>query len=125
MIIETTSNEEIAKILEDNLSYMIYDYNIQTKRYEFKEKLQNLCKDTDKFFVVCDETNNPPSIIDNNEFVCDIYVKRFSGEYHINGLVDKFGPKTRISVKLMRLMSVFILQKIIKKNYSLKDGKIL
>jgi len=27
------------------------------------------------FLVVCDETNNPPAIIDRNEFVADIYIK--------------------------------------------------
>ena len=27
------------------------------------------------FLVVCDETNNPGSVIDRNEFVADIYVK--------------------------------------------------
>jgi hypothetical protein len=27
------------------------------------------------FRVVCDETNNTPQVIDNNEFVGDIYVK--------------------------------------------------
>ena len=27
------------------------------------------------FKVVCDETNNPGSVVDRNEFVADIYVK--------------------------------------------------
>ena len=27
------------------------------------------------FKVVCDETNNVPSVIDRNEFVADIYIK--------------------------------------------------
>jgi hypothetical protein len=27
------------------------------------------------FMVICDDTNNPGSVIDRNEFVADIYVK--------------------------------------------------
>jgi hypothetical protein len=27
------------------------------------------------FLVVCDETNNTPSVIDRNEFVAEIYIK--------------------------------------------------
>ena len=27
------------------------------------------------FLVVCDDTNNGPSVVDSNEFVADIYIK--------------------------------------------------
>jgi hypothetical protein len=27
------------------------------------------------FLVVCDERNNTPAVIDNNEFIADIYIK--------------------------------------------------
>jgi hypothetical protein len=25
--------------------------------------------------VICDERNNPPSVVNNNEFICDIFVQ--------------------------------------------------
>ena len=36
------------------------------------------------FLVVCDETNNTPDIIDNNEFRADIYLKPTKSINYVN-----------------------------------------
>jgi hypothetical protein len=59
----------------------LFEFNDTFTRTQFKNTVEPFLRDiqgrrgiTD-FRVVCDETNNPPSTVDANEFVGDIYVK--------------------------------------------------
>jgi len=54
--------------------------------------------------VVCDETNNPPDIIDRNEFVADIYIKpaRSINFITLNFVATKTGATFEESVGLFR-----------------------
>ena len=69
--------KEIAEIARVNL----FEFNDQVTRTLFKNNVNPFLRDIQSkrgmfdFLVVCDETNNPPAIIDRNEFVADIYIK--------------------------------------------------
>jgi hypothetical protein len=61
--------------------YTLFEFNDTFTRAQFKNLVNPYLRDikgrrgiTD-FLVVCDETNNTPTVIDRNEFVGDIYIK--------------------------------------------------
>lgn len=61
--------------------YTLFEFNDTFTRAQFKNMVNPYLRDikgrrgiTD-FLVVCDETNNTPTVIDRNEFVGDIYIK--------------------------------------------------
>lgn len=68
---------EIAEISRVNL----FEFNDEVTRTLFKNNTNPFLRDIQSkrgmtdFLVVCDETNNPPDIVDRNEFVADIYIK--------------------------------------------------
>jgi hypothetical protein len=59
----------------------LFEFNDEFTRSQFVSLIEPFLRDIQgrrgiyDFRVVCDETNNPPSVIDRNEFVGDIYVK--------------------------------------------------
>ena len=59
----------------------LFEFNDEFTRSQFVALIEPFLKDVQgrrgiyDFRVVCDETNNPASVIDRNEFVGDIYVK--------------------------------------------------
>lgn len=59
----------------------LFEFNDEFTRSQFVALIEPFLRDIQgrrgiyDFRVVCDETNNPPSVIDRNEFVGDIYVK--------------------------------------------------
>ena len=65
----------------DFLDYFEFKVNDQITRLLISDGLTALMKDIKSkggvydFKVICDETNNTPAIIDNNELYADIYVK--------------------------------------------------
>lgn len=72
-------------VLEKTISiaakYSLFEFNDAFTRAQFKNlivpylrQIQGRRGITD-FYVVCDETNNTPQIIDSNQFVGDIYIK--------------------------------------------------
>ena len=69
--------KEVAKISRVNL----FEFNDEVTRSLFKNNVNPFLRDIQSkrgmydFLVVCDATNNPPEIIDRNEFVGDIYIK--------------------------------------------------
>jgi len=59
----------------------LFEFNDETTRSNFANIVEPFLRDVQAkrgiqdFRVICDETNNTASIIDNNEFVADIFVK--------------------------------------------------
>jgi hypothetical protein len=60
---------------------ILFEFNDEFTRAQFVGVVEPYLRDiqagrgiTD-YQVVCDETNNPPSIVDNNEFVASVFVK--------------------------------------------------
>jgi hypothetical protein len=71
--------------LEDAISAaakdQLFEFNDEITRTNFVNIIEPFLRDVQAkrgifdYVVVCDETNNTASIIDNNEFVADIYIK--------------------------------------------------
>jgi hypothetical protein len=60
---------------------VLFEFNDEITRTNFVNTIEPFLRDVQAnrgifdFVVVCDETNNTPSVIDNNEFIADIYIK--------------------------------------------------
>lgn len=71
----------IMNDLEDRLYPLIYESNDKLFRYTVYNILNRFFNECiavgmlGDFSIVCDDTNNPSSIIDNNDFVVDISIK--------------------------------------------------
>ena len=97
---------EIAEISRVNL----FEFNDQVTRTLFKNNVNPFLRDIQSkrgmfdFLVVCDETNNPPEIIDRNEFVADIYIKPAKSINFItlNFVATKTGASFEESIGLFR-----------------------
>jgi hypothetical protein len=61
--------------------YTLFEFNDEFTRAQFVAMVEPFLRDVKgrrgvyDFLVVCDETNNTPSVVDRNEFVGDIYIK--------------------------------------------------
>jgi phage tail sheath protein FI len=61
--------------------YSLFEFNDSFTQAQFKTLVEPFLRDVQgqrgitDFLVVCDSTNNTPTIVDNNEFVGDIYIK--------------------------------------------------
>jgi hypothetical protein len=71
----------LEKAIKEAAKYSLFEFNDAFTRAQFKNMITPYLRDvkgrrglTD-FLVVCDESNNPGSVIDRNEFVADIYLK--------------------------------------------------
>jgi hypothetical protein len=59
----------------------LFEFNDEITRTNFVNTVEPFLRDVQAnrgifdFVVVCDETNNTPAVIDNNEFIADIYIK--------------------------------------------------
>ena len=59
----------------------MFEFNDEVTRTLFKNNVTPFLSDIrakrgmSDFLVVCDETNNPPEIVDRNELRADIYIK--------------------------------------------------
>jgi phage tail sheath protein FI len=71
----------LEKTISNASKYSLFEFNDEFTRGQFKSMVEPLLRDIKgrrgvyDFLVVCDETNNTPQVIDNNEFVGDIYIK--------------------------------------------------
>jgi len=71
----------LEKAIATAAKYQLFELNDQFTRSQFKSMIVPFLRDIQSrrgitdFMVVCDDTNNPGSVIDRNEFVADIYVK--------------------------------------------------
>jgi len=71
----------LEKAISTAAKFSLFEFNDAFTRAMFRNMVEPFLRDvkgrrgiTD-FIVVCDETNNPGSVIDRNEFVGDIYIK--------------------------------------------------
>ena len=71
----------LEKAIATAAKYKLFEFNDAFTRASFVNMVTPFLRDIQgrkgifDFKVVCDETNNPGSVIDRNEFVADIYVK--------------------------------------------------
>jgi phage tail sheath protein FI len=60
---------------------LLFEFNDEVTRTNFVNTVEPFLRDVQSkrgifdYIVVCDETNNTAAVIDNNEFVADIYIK--------------------------------------------------
>ena len=71
----------LEKAISRASKYTLFEFNDEFTRLQFKNLIVPYLRDiqgrrgiTD-FLVVCDETNNTPTVVDRNEFIGDIYIK--------------------------------------------------
>lgn len=71
----------LEKAIATDAKYMLFEFNDDFTQAQFRNRVVPYLRDiqgrrgiTD-FTVVCDGTNNTPDVIDNEEFVGDIYIK--------------------------------------------------
>ena len=71
----------IEQALENAAKAQLFELNDDITRANFVNIVQPYLRDIEAkrglygFLVICDETNNTPDIIDNNEFRADIFLK--------------------------------------------------
>ena len=69
------------KAIASVAKYQLFEFNDPFTRAQFKNLVEPFLRDVQgrrgitDFVVKCDDTNNPGSVIDANEFVADIFVK--------------------------------------------------
>lgn len=71
----------LEKNIERASRYSLFEFNDEFTRAQFRNLVEPFLRDVKgrrgiyEFQVVCDETNNTPTVIDRNEFRGDIYIK--------------------------------------------------
>jgi hypothetical protein len=71
----------LEKAISTAAKYTLFEFNDPFTRAQFKNMVTPFLRDIkgrrglSDFLVICDETNNPGSVIDRSEFVGDIYLK--------------------------------------------------
>ena len=71
----------VEKALEGIANNQLFEFNDEITRNNFLNVVEPYLRDVQAkrglfdFKVICDETNNTPSVIDNNEFRADIFLK--------------------------------------------------
>lgn len=71
----------LEKAIATAAKYMLFEFNDSFTRAQFRSMVEPFLRDVQgrrgiiDFRVVCDDSNNPGSVIDRNEFVGDIYIK--------------------------------------------------
>ena len=71
----------VERSLEDVANATLFEFNDAVTRANFVNVVEPFLRDVQAkrglfdFRVICDETNNTPSVIDNNEFRADIFLK--------------------------------------------------
>jgi hypothetical protein len=71
----------VEQALERSAQAQLFELNDQTTRSNFVNIVEPYLRDVQAkrgiydFVVICDETNNTPDVIDNNEFRADIFLK--------------------------------------------------
>ncbi len=71
----------VEKAIEQAAKAQLFELNDETTRNIFRSIVEPFLRDVQSrrgitnFEVVCDESNNTPAVIDNNEFIADIYIQ--------------------------------------------------
>ena len=70
----------LEKSIATAAKFQLFEFNDAFTRSQFKQLVEPFLRDIQgrrgvtSYAVVCDESNNPPSIVDSNQFVADIFV---------------------------------------------------
>jgi hypothetical protein len=71
----------LERAIERSARDVLFEFNDTLTRQNFINTIEPFLRDVKAkrgifdFLVVCDERNNTPAVIDNNEFIADIYIK--------------------------------------------------
>jgi hypothetical protein len=71
----------LERAIERSAKDVLFEFNDTLTRQNFINTVEPFLRDVKAkrgifdFLVVCDERNNTPAVIDNNEFIADIYIK--------------------------------------------------
>ena len=71
----------LEKAISTASKFQLFEFNDEFTRAGFRNQVEPFLRDVQgrrgitDFLVVCDETNNPGSVVDRNEFVADIFIK--------------------------------------------------
>ena len=71
----------LEKAISTAAKFQLFEFNDEFTRAGFRNMVEPFLRDVQgrrgvtDFLVVCDESNNPGSVVDRNEFVADIFVK--------------------------------------------------
>ena len=71
----------LEKAISTASKFQLFEFNDEFTRAGFRNMVEPFLRDVQgrrgitDFLVVCDESNNPGSVVDRNEFVADIFVK--------------------------------------------------
>jgi phage tail sheath protein FI len=71
----------VEQALERSAQAQLFEFNDEITRANFVNIVEPYLRDVQSkrglydFLVICDETNNTPDVIDNNEFRADIFLK--------------------------------------------------
>ena len=71
----------VEKALESVANAQLFEFNDEITRANFSNVVEPFLRDVQAkrglidFRVICDESNNTPSVVDNNEFRADIFLK--------------------------------------------------
>mgnify|MGYP003330933372 FL=1 len=74
---------DVERFVQSAANRQLFEFNNAFTRASFKAivepYLQNIQsrRGLQEYFVVCDETNNTPTVISNNEFVANIFIKPY------------------------------------------------
>ena len=79
MIVDALFNV-LEKSIATAAKFQLFEFNDSFTRSQFKQMVEPFLRDIQgrrgitTYSVVCDDSNNPASIIDSNRFVADIFV---------------------------------------------------
>jgi hypothetical protein len=104
--------EIIERNLQEELTQYVSSYNDRIAKEKLKTYVENLLSNIDYIcdvLVVCDDRNNPPSVIDNNCIVCDIYYKEATdplGYYKQTNCVTHFSESEEVLKERKRCLDI-------------------
>ena len=81
VVTKTRTSKEIEEAISAAAKDQLFEFNDEITRTNFVNIVEPFLRDVQSkrgifdFRVVCDETNNTAAIIDNNEFIADIFIK--------------------------------------------------
>jgi hypothetical protein len=70
----------LEKAIATAAKFQLFEFNDAFTRNQFRQLVEPFLRDVQgrrgisSYAVVCDESNNPPSIVDSNQFVADIFI---------------------------------------------------
>jgi phage tail sheath protein FI len=75
---------EVERVIEQFAGQVLFDENNQSTRTNFVNTVEPYLRDVRArrgvvdFRIICDDSNNPPDVVNSNRFVCDIFLRPIS-----------------------------------------------